>query len=112
MEGLRGATTIAELCRKEGISISLYYKMESNQGCLEFMEAGKACLASNTKRQASSHEVDKLLIINQVHLRRVMREYISFFNTARPHQGLEQQIPVSKITPENTGGSSLSHGVG
>jgi hypothetical protein len=31
-----------------------------------------------------------------------MREYITFFNTACPHQGLEQQIPVSKITHENT----------
>ncbi len=40
--------------------------------------------------------LDKLLIINQAHLRRVMREYIAFFNTARPHQGLEQRIPVPK----------------
>lgn len=38
--------------------------------------------------------LDKLLIINQTHLRRVMREYVVFFNTARPHQGIEQQIPV------------------
>lgn len=47
--------------------------------------------------------LDKLLIINQAHLRRVMREYISFFNTARPHQGLAQQIPVSKIPHETIG---------
>jgi putative transposase len=38
--------------------------------------------------------LDKVLIINQAHLRRVMREYIAFFNTARPHQGIDQQIPV------------------
>jgi putative transposase len=54
-------------------------------------------------RSAREECLDKLLIINQAHLRRVMREYITFFNTARPHQGLEQQIPVSKITHENTG---------
>jgi hypothetical protein len=47
--------------------------------------------------------LDKLLIINQTHLRCVMREYVVFFNTARPHQGLEQQIPVPKA-------SSQSHG--
>jgi hypothetical protein len=47
--------------------------------------------------------LDKLLIINQAHLRRVMREYMAFFNTARPHQGLAQQIPVSTITHANTG---------
>jgi hypothetical protein len=38
--------------------------------------------------------LDKLLIINQAHLRRVMCEYVEFFNTARPHQGIEQQIPI------------------
>jgi putative transposase len=38
--------------------------------------------------------LDKVLIINQAHLRRVMREYVAFFNTARPHQGINQQIPV------------------
>ncbi len=47
--------------------------------------------------------LDKLLIINPAHLRRVMREYIEFFNTARPHQGLEQQIPVPKMAHETTG---------
>jgi len=47
--------------------------------------------------------LDKLLIINQAHLRRVMREYIEFFNTARPHQGLDQRIPVPMIGHEHTG---------
>ena len=47
--------------------------------------------------------LDKLLIINQAHLRRVMIEYIEFFNTARPHQGLDQQIPVPTIARETTG---------
>jgi len=42
--------------------------------------------------------LDKLLIINQAHLRRVMREYVAFFNTARPHQGIAQQIPLSPPT--------------
>jgi putative transposase len=47
--------------------------------------------------------LDKLLIINQTHLRRVMREYIEFFNTARPHQGIDQQIPTPKTIHETTG---------
>ena len=47
--------------------------------------------------------LDKLLIINQTHLRRVMLEYIEFFNTARPHQGIDQQIPVPTIARETTG---------
>jgi transposase len=55
IEGLRGEETIAELCRREGIAESLYYSWSK-----EFMEAGKARLSGNTKRQASSSEVDDL----------------------------------------------------
>jgi putative transposase len=47
--------------------------------------------------------LDKLLLINQAHLRRVMREYSAFFNTARPHQGLAQQIPVPNTNHQTTG---------
>jgi transposase len=52
IEGLRGEMTVAELCRKEGISQSLYYKWSK-----EFLEAGKQRLAGNTTRQADSNEV-------------------------------------------------------
>ena len=52
LEGLRGESTIAELCRREGIAQSLYYKWSK-----EFLEAGKQRLSGNTKRQADSEEV-------------------------------------------------------
>jgi putative transposase len=48
--------------------------------------------------------LDKIIILNEVHLRRVMREYIEYYNTARPHQGIKQQLPVPK-TVVNTSGS-------
>ncbi|MEP7288120.1 MAG: integrase core domain-containing protein [Chloroflexota bacterium] len=38
--------------------------------------------------------LDRLLIINQAHLRRVLREYVDYYNAARPHQGLQQQAPI------------------
>ena len=55
IEGLRGDMTVAELCRKEGIAQSMYYKWSK-----EFLEAGKSRLAGNTKRQADSKEVKDL----------------------------------------------------
>ena len=51
-EGLRGEATIAELCRREGISQSVYYRWSK-----EFLEAGKQRLVGNTKREASSENV-------------------------------------------------------
>ena len=55
MEGLRGEESIRELCRSEGIAESLYYKWSK-----EFLEAGKARLAGDTKRQATSSDVSEL----------------------------------------------------
>ena len=52
IEGLRGETTKAELCRKEGISQSVYYSWSK-----EFLEAGKSRLAGDTKRNADANEV-------------------------------------------------------
>jgi transposase InsO family protein len=54
-------------------------------------------------RSAREECLDKLLIITEAHLRRVMREYVEFFNTARPHQGLDQQIPVPKANRQGNG---------
>jgi transposase len=55
LEGLRGEETIAELCRREGISPNLYYNWSK-----EFLEAGKRRLMGNTVRQADSTEVAEL----------------------------------------------------
>ncbi len=38
--------------------------------------------------------LNRLLIFNETHLRRVLKEYIDYYNQARPHQGLNQQIPI------------------
>jgi transposase len=55
IEGIRGETTIAELCRKEGISQALYYKWSK-----DFMEAGKRRLNGDTLREANTTEVNDL----------------------------------------------------
>jgi transposase len=61
IEGLRGEMTVAELCRKEGISQSLYYKVEGFAcKAWEFLEAGKQRLTGNTKRQADGGEVKEM----------------------------------------------------
>jgi putative transposase len=46
--------------------------------------------------------LDKLIIVNQTHLRYVMEQYVDYYNTARPHQGLDQQSPISFI-PTSSG---------
>jgi len=39
--------------------------------------------------------LDHVVILSERQLRRVLREYVeTYFNRARPHQGLSQRIPV------------------
>lgn len=37
--------------------------------------------------------LDQSLIWNEAHLRRVLKEYVTYYNTRRPHQGLGQDMP-------------------
>jgi transposase len=55
LDGLRGERSIAELCRVEGISQSMYYSWSK-----EFLEAGKQRLAGDTVRAATTDEVKDL----------------------------------------------------
>ena len=55
MEGIRGEQSIAELCRKYGISDSSYYKWNK-----DFIEAGKARLEGDILREATSDDVKEL----------------------------------------------------
>ena len=42
--------------------------------------------------------LDRLLIINEHHLRRVLTEYLQHYNTARPHRALGQLAPAQAHT--------------
>ena len=55
IEGMRGETSIAELCRREGIAQNLYYRWSK-----DFMESGKKRLDGDTMREANTTEVQSL----------------------------------------------------
>ena len=55
LQGLKGEDSIAEICRREGIAPSLYYKWSKG-----FLEAGKRQLNGDTKREATSDDVTQL----------------------------------------------------
>jgi putative transposase len=47
--------------------------------------------------------LDHMLIVNESHLRRVLDEYLDYYNSRRPHQGLEQQSPIPRAKSMTTG---------
>ena len=55
LEGLRGESTVAELCRREGTHQNMYSKWSK-----ELLEAGKQRLVGDTRREADSQEVEAM----------------------------------------------------
>jgi putative transposase len=43
--------------------------------------------------------LDHMLVIGELQLIRILKEYVSYFNEARPHQGIAQQIPKPMVSP-------------
>jgi transposase len=88
LEGLRGEQSVSELCRREGIAQTLYYRWSK-----EFLEAGKRQLAGDTKREATSSEVKDLKAEN-LQLKQVVAE-----------QTLELRIAKKNLLAEDDGDS-------
>jgi transposase len=55
LEGIRGEVSVAELSRREGMHPTIYYKWLK-----DFMEAGKARMRGDSRREATSDEVQEL----------------------------------------------------
>jgi putative transposase len=51
------------------------------------------------------HEcLDHFLILNDAHLRRLLRAYVAYYNTARPHQALDNHCPrLREVEPSTLG---------
>jgi transposase InsO family protein len=58
-----------------------YQAPEANAICERFM--------GSLKRECLDH----MLVLNQSQLNRVVKEYVSYYDHARPHQGIQQCIP-------------------
>jgi hypothetical protein len=44
-----------------------------------------------------------VIILNEHHLRRVLHEYVAYYNTQRPHQGLEQDGSTGMLPTSQEG---------
>ncbi len=60
-------------------------------------------IAERWVRTARNECLDHILIWNEYHLRRVLNEFTDYYNTRRPHQGIDQQSPVLRTSPGTEG---------
>jgi transposase InsO family protein len=79
----------ARVAATSGIKIlkTPYHATRANAICERFL--------GNVRREC----LDQLLILYEKQLHRVLRAYVAYFNGARPHQGIQQQIPAREVSP-------------
>lgn len=70
LEGLRGEEPVSDVCRREGIAPSIYYRWSK-----AFLEAGKNGLTRETQRDATGEEVTRLRDENEA-LKRAVAELV------------------------------------
>ncbi len=70
LEGLRGEIPVSELCRRESIAPTLYYRWSKS-----FLDSGKNGLTRDTQRDSTSQEVRRLKEENDS-LKRALAESI------------------------------------
>jgi transposase len=69
MEGIRGEDPVSVLCRREGLTSSIFYRW-----LRDFMEAGKQRLRGDTLREAGRDEVKALRAENE-QLKQLVADY-------------------------------------
>jgi putative transposase len=55
--------------------------------------------------------LDSFLILNERHLRKILKQYQAYFNHARPHQGINQRVPCPSAQPQYNTGTIIAHPV-
>ena len=53
-------------------------------------------IAERWVRSVREECLDRIVILGEGHLRRVLTAYVDYYNHARPHQGIEQQCPIRR----------------
>ena len=93
--------TFAHVAKTSGIEVlkTPYHAPRANAICERFL--------GSVRRECLDH----LLILQEKQLNRVLHAYVAYFNQARPHQGIRQQIPDPKagfLSASHTSGKVVS----
>ena len=61
---------------------------------LPFEAPNANAVAERWVRAIREECLDRLILINERHVRRVLAEYVGYYSGRRPHQGIDQESPL------------------
>ena len=100
LEGLRGETSISEICRREGIASSVYYKWSK-----AFLEAGKNGLTKDTLRDASTAKCRRRHKFPPHTSNMTGSSGLNFMNWANPGPGASTELRRRRVFERNREGT-------
>ena len=75
-----------------------YLSYSINRVCTSVKAPVMNAIAERFVTSARREALDYFIIINQTQVKNILNEYITYYNTMRPHQGIDQQVPKSYIS--------------
>jgi putative transposase len=92
------AESFACVAEASGIEVlrTPYKAPRANAYCERFV--------GSVRRECTDH----VLIMGEKHLHRVVKEYVTYYNRARPHQGIDQAIPEGALGIDRADGKVIS----
>ncbi len=63
--------------------------------------------AGRSVRTARSERLDWVLVRNERHAERALRELVAHYNQQRPHRGINPEAPVLKVAPHQFGSGDV-----
>ena len=85
---------IVYMIHDNAFQFNLYYLSYSIKGiCTSIKSPDMNSIAERFIRSARQEALDYFLMLNRKQLTGILTEYINYYNTMRPHQGINQNIP-------------------
>lgn len=81
--------------------ILIIYSYSIKEVCTSKKSPNMNAIAERFIRSARQEALDYFLMLNRKQLKSILTEYINYYNTMRPHQGINQNIPKNYVPHKN-----------